>query len=442
MANIIETTDAPATSATPYTLGIGQTAQGTLISASDHDWYKVDLVAGQKYTFSLVGTGATHASNPLLQLYNADGVTILATDDNGLPNSNSTITFTAASTATYYLDAASNLFGSGGQYGLTATNTTAVNAKVSFDNDMGAGVIDSHASWSAARGTGPTVTYAVRQSGPTYTAGTHDLTTFAQVSEAAEQNAIKAVLQYYSELTGLTFQQVNPGGTSDNASILFGNYTSTTDGSGAFAYYPGSTAPTSASGDVWLNTTYVSSTLLPAGSYSFFTLMHEVGHALGLSHPGLYNAAAGVSITYANNAQFLQDSRQYSVMSYFNESNTGASSGGYADTPMLFDVAALQLIYGANTQTRNGDTVYGFNSTLAGTVYDFTTNTTPAITIWDGGGNDTPGRSGEVGEGGEGGGDQAGMSAPHRAGFRRREQCPQASASDSRAACPTLEITE
>ena len=188
-------------------------------------------------------------------------------------------------------------------------------------------------------------------------------------------------------VSNITFTQVNPGGYTDNATILYGNYSDPTDGAGAFAYYPGSTASTNQAGDVWLNTS-VSRTTLPFGSYSFEAILHETGHALGLSHPGLYNAAPGVSITYANNAQFMQDSNQYSVMSYFDESNTGGNDNGYPSTPMLFDIYALQQIYGANMSTRTGDTIYGFGSN-AGAVYDFAINTSPAICIWDAGGNDT-----------------------------------------------------
>src|SRR6185436_16738250 len=82
-------------------------------------------------------------------------------------------------------------------------------------------------------------------------------------------------------------------------------YNDPNDGAGAFAYYPGSTASTAQAGDVWLNTS-VSRVALPFASYSFEAILHETGHALGLSHPGLYNAAPGVTITYANNAQFVQ----------------------------------------------------------------------------------------------------------------------------------------
>ena len=56
----------------------------------------------------------------------------------------------------------------------------------------------------------------------------------------------------------------------------------------------------------------------------------------------------------------------------YDESNTGGNDNGYPSTPLLFDIYALQQIYGANMSTRTGDTVYGFGSN-AGAVYDFAT---------------------------------------------------------------------
>src|SRR5262249_17528625 len=127
------------------------------------------------------------------------------------------------------------------------------------------------------------------------------------------------------------------------------------------------------------------------------TYIHEIGHAMGLSHPGTYDAGNGGSITYANNAEFTLDNRQYTIMSYFGGYQPGVgwpqdgtySNSYYPSTPMVYDIAAVQAIYGADYTTRSGNTVYGFNCTADRTVFDFTQDTHPIFTIWDGGGIDT-----------------------------------------------------
>jgi serralysin len=93
-------------------------------------------------------------------------------------------------------------------------------------------------------------------------------------------------------------------------------------------------------------------------------------------------------------------------MSYFNSGNTGAfgfvnwATGGYyqtPQTPMIHDIAAAQALYGADTTTRTGNTVYGFNSTADRAVYDFSLNKNPYLSIYDAGGNDTLDLSGFTG---------------------------------------------
>lgn len=50
-------------------------------------------------------------------------------------------------------------------------------------------------------------------------------------------------------------------------------------------------------------------------------------------------------------------------MSYFSESNTGQDfKGAYSSGPLLNDITAIQHFYGANMNTRTGDTIHGFNS--------------------------------------------------------------------------------
>jgi len=157
-------------------------------------------------------------------------------------------------------------------------------------------------------------------------------------------------------------------------------------------------------GDVWIGGNVASNfNPLKDSYYSVITQIHEIGHAIGLSHPGDYNASDdndndGVPdpITYTNDAYFAQDSLQYSVMSYFDAYETGAqhidwslTNFAYSATPLVHDIAAAQSVYGADTTTRTGDTVYGFNSTANRSAFDFTLNTRPIVAIWDAGGIDT-----------------------------------------------------
>ena len=81
MPDVIESIDAAGGASTTYTLAIGQTAQGSISTLGDHDWFRVDLVAGQTYTFALVGTGSSGVRDPLLSLLGPDGTTIVASND-------------------------------------------------------------------------------------------------------------------------------------------------------------------------------------------------------------------------------------------------------------------------------------------------------------------------------------------------------------------------
>ena len=131
---------------------------------------------------------------------------------------------------------------------------------------------------------------------------------------------------------------------------------------------------------------------LEQGQVGRTALIHELGHAIGLDHPGNYDAGAvGDPVpTYELNKGYAEDSRQYSLMSYFSETKTGAYFNGQsARTPLLHDIAAAQMLYGANMNTRTGNTTYGFHSN-AGPAYELHSADEQAVfSIWDAGGNDT-----------------------------------------------------
>jgi Ca2+-binding RTX toxin-like protein len=194
-----------------------------------------------------------------------------------------------------------------------------------------------------------------------------------QAFTGAQQAAAKQALALWSEVANITFKQVTE--TAANVGdIRFGNSASVTQDptAVAWAYTPYEDNDPSVhypeSGDIWFDRQYPFNLQLAPGQEGFWTMLHEIGHAIGLDHPFADTSDPSEPVLAG------QDTDQYTVMSYTLELSTNA----YASTPQLLDILAIQHIYGANMNTRKGNDVYKFSATSE-----------VNRAIWDAGGIDT-----------------------------------------------------
>lgn len=130
------------------------------------------------------------------------------------------------------------------------------------------------------------------------------------------------------------------------------------------------------------------------GGYSYATFIHELGHGLGLAHPH-DGGEDGERFPSSDKLAFIEspfgdyglhelNQGIWTTMSYndgWKEAISPSDAYGWQATPMALDIAAIQLIYGANMNYATGSNTYSLpTSNKSGTYWSC---------IWDAGGNDT-----------------------------------------------------
>ncbi|MQW67356.1 protease, partial [Sinorhizobium meliloti] len=204
---------------------------------------------------------------------------------------------------------------------------------------------------------------------------------FAALS-AAQQAATRAALDQFSSVANVTFTEITESATKHADLRLASSDAPST----AWAYFPSTAAE---GGDAWFNKSSGHYSRPVKGNYAYVTFLHETGHALGLEH-----AHEG------NVMPVNRDSMEYTVMSYRSYVGASTTTGytnetwGYAQSLMMYDIAALQHMYGADFTTHSENTTYRWSPTSGEMFVNGMGQGAPGgnkilLTVWDGGGTDT-----------------------------------------------------
>jgi serralysin len=244
------------------------------------------------------------------------------------------------------------------------------------------------------------ITYSDPDSTADYQAGYSSgfLSTFGQIS-ANQLTAVHAILNeaQYSQPTGALGLSVEAftnlfidyaGAGTGSSTIRLGNTSGV--GTAQVADFPQNNIY---GGDVWFGGSGRSPV---TGNYDYYTTIHELGHALGLKHghQAINNFGGGAPVL-----PYDTDSMEYSVMTYKSYVGSDAQfvyneTWGYAQTFMMYDIRALQQLYGADFNANGGNTTYSWNPLTGESYIDGNLALDPGanrifMTIWDGNGVDT-----------------------------------------------------
>ncbi|WP_350152999.1 M10 family metallopeptidase [Nitrosomonas sp.] len=185
--------------------------------------------------------------------------------------------------------------------------------------------------------------------------------------------AVRSAFQAWENVANLNFDEVSESNLNVG-DFRFAFSSALPSSAWGWSGYPNDYWASAA--DVWVNSTYGRDTDWSAGTYNYEALLHEIGHGLGLKHPGNYG---GSSAPYLPSSL---DVRNYTIMSYNDPINEWYWDGGKnvsvfvaRGAPMVYDIQAIQYLYGTNTG--------------GGDIYNFDPHTPFYKTIWDAGGIDT-----------------------------------------------------
>ena len=227
--------------------------------------------------------------------------------------------------------------------GLEAEQIYSVKELLDFSKVGASTLIDKRTDgWS--NGSPKSLTFSFMTAAPTYGGGEGG-TGFTAPTEAYKL-AVNIILGRLWLETGLSFTEVPDTATSYGQLRFGANQQTATKG---YAFIPGQTSDARA-GDVWLDVETLQ--FLGQGQEGWEVLLHEIGHALGLSHP----KPEGTQTTSPVLLNEWNDN-SYTVMSSFQSPSKLWQSWFGA-----LDIQALQSLYGTGRPLATGNDDYLFGN--------------------------------------------------------------------------------
>ncbi len=202
--------------------------------------------------------------------------------------------------------------------------------------------------------------------------------------------AFKSVaLKAYNSLSAVTALNLTQTTDTTKADLVLVSSSTPNDGDlEGFFQFPGTSYR--AAGDSWQIGAFnsgadalMATAEKGGGQYANWTVLHEIGHSMGLMHT--HNEDTGEPLTVTG----VLDNERYSVMSY--NAASGGVKYGHAVTYMALDIAALQALYG-KADYAEGTSTYRLN-TAQSTSLDLGEGRMSIgrafACVWDTGGSDT-----------------------------------------------------